>query len=413
MNTNYDVIIVGARVAGATLAYELSIRGYKVLMVDRSTFPSDTLSTHNFFNNSVGLLRKMGVLDRLLETGTPTYNRAFIQFDQVVIDSHFPEVNGETKCLCIRRIHLDQILFEHAQKQDNVTAVEGFRVTNVIFEKEGVKGIVGIDLEGKTHHMRAKLVVGADGRNSLIRKLVKSKKIKAVPTDFATYVGYLENFQQHGERCTEFYKIADKLLISFPTSDHLHVLGIMFPLENKEWMERFREDLEKGFRSLVDSGFEHTSLPERLRQAKFVGPIKGLLGYENDWYQGMGNGWVLLGDAFTFKDPAVGQGMHDAIFGSQILADILSHFSNWSEKWQKMADLYQNRMAAKMMSRFEMACQFTKNIPLSEQQHFVNQLISSDSELTEAFLGIYNYAYEPLDLVNKIQEKIATLSKRD
>lgn len=61
MNKNYDVIIVGARVAGATLAYELSKRGYEVLLVDRSNFPSDILSTHNFFNNSVGLLRKMGV----------------------------------------------------------------------------------------------------------------------------------------------------------------------------------------------------------------------------------------------------------------------------------------------------------------------------------------------------------------
>lgn len=413
MDTNYDVIIVGARVAGASLAFELSKRGFKVLMVDRSTFPSDTLSTHNFFNNSFGLLRKMGVLDRLLETGTPTYNRAFIQFDHVVIDGHFPEVNGESECLCIRRIHLDQILFEHAQKQESVTAVAGFRVTNVIFEKEAVKGIVGIDPEGNTHHFRAKLVVGADGRNSLIRKLVKSKKIKAIPTDFATYVGYLKNFQQHGERCTEFYKIADKLLISFPTSDHLHVLGIMFPLENKEWMERFRNDLEKGFRSLVDCGFRHTSLPERLRRARFVGPIKGLLGYDNDWYQGMGNGWALIGDAISFKDPAVGQGMHDAIYGSQILADVLSDFSNWSEKWLEMADLFQNRMSAKMMSRFEMACQFTKNIPFSEQQHFVNQMISNDPVLTETFLGIYNYAYEPLDLENKVKEKLADVSKMD
>lgn len=66
-----------------------------------------------------------------------------------------------------------------------------------------------------------------------------------------------------------------------------------------------------------------------------------------------------------------------------------------------MSDLYQNKMISKMMSRFEMACQFTKNIPFSDQQHFVNHMISNDPELTQTFLGIYNYAYEPEDLEKK------------
>ncbi|MDF2647955.1 MAG: monooxygenase, partial [Paenibacillus sp.] len=68
---DYDVIIIGARVAGSSLAYELSKAGYEVLLVDRSSFPSDILSTHNFFNNSVAMLREMGVLEQLLQTGTP------------------------------------------------------------------------------------------------------------------------------------------------------------------------------------------------------------------------------------------------------------------------------------------------------------------------------------------------------
>ena len=80
MKQNYDVIIVGARIAGSTLAYELSKKGYDILLLERSTFPSDILSTHNFFNNSVGMLREMGVLDRLLATGTPTYKRAYVQW---------------------------------------------------------------------------------------------------------------------------------------------------------------------------------------------------------------------------------------------------------------------------------------------------------------------------------------------
>lgn len=72
-----------------------------------------------------------------------------------------------------------------------------------------------------------------------------------------------------------------------------------------------------------------------------------------------------------------------------------------------MANAYQNLMELKMKTRFEMACQFTKNIPFSDQQHFVNSMIASDSNLTKMFLGLYNYKFEPEDLENKVKELIA------
>lgn len=287
MKQNYDVIIVGARIAGSTLAYELSKKGYDVLLLERGTFPSDILSTHNFFNNSLGMLREMGVLDRLLVTGTPTYKRAYVQFDQNIIAGSFPEVNGETDCLCIRRTHLDQILFEHASRHEKVTAIEGFRVTDVVAKNGIIEGVIGIDQAGNTSSYMSKIVIGADGRNSTIRKLVNSERLKSVPTDFASYVAYLDRYPQKNEICTEFYKINDKLLISFPTSDNLCVMGIMFPLEDIEWRETFKRNPELGFRSLINTEFSNTDLPVRIQDARFAGPIRGLLGYNNDWYRGM------------------------------------------------------------------------------------------------------------------------------
>ncbi|WHY67724.1 NAD(P)/FAD-dependent oxidoreductase [Neobacillus sp. SuZ13] len=406
MQNLYDVIIVGGRLAGAATAYELSKKGYKILLLERSQFPSDILSTHNFFNNSLLMLKEMGVLGKLLATGTPTYNRAFIQFDEEVIDGSFPVVDGEPNCLCIRRTHLDQILFEHAIKQENVTALQKFRVTDILMENGTVAGIQAIDPNGSTVEFRAKLVIGADGRNSTIRKKVNSEKWKSVPTDFASYVGYVKNFIQKGERCAEFYKVKDKLIIAFPTSDQLHVIGIMFPLEDKEWMERFKVNPEGAFRALVDFGFGNTDFPERLQGADFTGKVKGLLGYDNDWYNGMGPGWALVGDALSFKDPAVGQGMHDGLYGARILAEVLCQHQDWSMNWEKMADQYNQRMNEKMLSRFEMACQFTKNRLFTEEQHLVNRLIGMNPDLTQTFLGLYNYANEPKDLESKIQSMI-------
>ncbi|WP_123042499.1 NAD(P)/FAD-dependent oxidoreductase [Cohnella candidum] len=407
MNRHYDVIVVGARVAGSALAYELSRAGHDVLLVDKSTFPSDILSTHNFYGNSLAMLKDMGVLDRLLQTGTPLYKRAVVQFEDAVIDGEFPEVDGETECFCIRRVHLDQILFEHASSQARVTSIEGFRVTDVLREKSVVTGIAGVRRDGEKEQFTAKLVVGADGRNSTLRDLVKSARIMSVPTDFASYVGYFSGYEQSGDIHAELYKIKDKIAIVFPTSDNLHVVGVMFPLENEEWSGRFALSPETALRDLIHTGFPGTPFPERLRKAVLEGKVRGLRGYDNDWYQGMGEGWALVGDAFSFKDPAVGQGMQDALYSARILTDVLTRYDDWEAHWAEMAATYQRLMEAKMLSRFHMACQFTKNAPFTAEQSAVNRLIAAHSEATRAFLGIYNHANEPQEFERLVGSLLA------
>ncbi|MDD9266086.1 FAD-dependent oxidoreductase [Paenibacillus sp. GCM10023248] len=392
---NYDVIVVGARVAGSSLAYELSQAGFKVLLVERSVFPSDMLSTHNFFNNSVAMLREMGVLDKLLQTGTPLYRRAYVRMDDAVIDGLYPEVSGESCCLCIRRKYLDSILFEHAAASPLVTAIQGFRVTDVLRQGDTVTGIAGVGRDGRREQFTARLVVGADGRHSTVRDLVRSERIMAVPTDYASYVGYFSGYRQEGEPCVEFYKMRDRLAILFPTSDELVVVGVMFPLVSTEWMDKFKSGPEAAFRELVDCGFPDTGFPERLRAAKLEEPVRGLLGYDNDWFQGLGQGWALVGDAVSFKDPAVGQGMHDAIYGARLLTSLLSEEEDWAGNWEQLAGRYQAAMESKLMSRYGMACQMTKVTPVTAEQAIVNQVIAANPAVTQAFLGIYNYANEP------------------
>lgn len=402
MKNHYDVIVVGARIAGSSLAYELSKSGYEVLLVDKSVFPSDILSTHNFFGNSIAMLREMGVLEKLLQTGAPLYRRAVVQFEEAVIDGKFPEVDGETECLCVRRTHLDHILFDHASSQDRVTSIEGFRVTDLLREGNAITGISGVRRSGEKEKFTAKLVVGADGRRSTLRELVNSERKMNVSTDFASYVGYFKDYVQDGDIHAELYKIGDKIGIVFPTSDNLYVVGAMVPLQDQEWGGRFAHSPDTALRDLIDSGFADSPLPARLRKASLVGPVRGLRGYDNDWYQGMGEGWALVGDALSFKDPAVGQGMQDALYSARILTDVLTRYNDWGADWNEMIHLYESSMEEKMMSRFYMACQFTKNVPFTPEQRLVNRLIASQPEATEAFLGIYNRAVEPDEFAQMI-----------
>lgn len=392
----YDVIIAGARVAGSALAIKLSRSGYSVLLLDKASFPSDTLSTHNFLSHSMPLLRDLGVLEALLETGTPTYSRAVIRFEDAVIDGEFPEVGGYKQCLCIRRFQLDDILFRHAASQPNVTAIEGFRVTDVLRHNGTVIGVEGVKLGMGKQRFGAKLVVGADGRNSAVRDMAGSRQLMAVPTDFASFVGYYEGYKQDGDLHTELYKMGDKLGIVFPTGGNLYVVGVMFPLKDDYWLERFRKSPGEAMGNIIQAGLPGTPVAAALPGASLVGQVKGLLGYDNDWHQGMGGGWALVGDALTFKDPAVGQGMPDAMYSANMLTDVLNRYAGrWEDNWPAMAELYQRQAEDMMMSRFQMACKFTKNVPFTPQERYVNGLIASSPAASGAFLGIYNRAVEP------------------
>ncbi|MCD9020463.1 hypothetical protein [Cohnella silvisoli] len=149
------------------------------------------------------------------------------------------------------------------------------------------------------------------------------------------------------------------------------VTGHMFPLDDQAWMDRFKAGPEEGLRALIEEGFAHTTFADRFKSVEFVEPIRGLHGYDNDWFTGMGQGWALLGDAVSFKDPAVGQGLHDALYG----------------------------------------CQFTKNAPVPPEITAAYGLVGTDPQATRTFLGIYNYVNEPEDLQAEIGRLMSAVSQ--
>jgi hypothetical protein len=123
-----DVLIVGARVAGSILATSLRQAGWSVLVVDRATFPSATISTH-FFRGAwcVTALDRVGVLPEVLATGAPPLVR---EYNADALDGSWsidpPQDPGEIGyCLAVRRETLDAILVRRARKEPGVTVLEG------------------------------------------------------------------------------------------------------------------------------------------------------------------------------------------------------------------------------------------------------------------------------------------------
>src|SRR6266705_520818 len=111
----YDIIIIGARVAGSPAAMLLARKGYRVLVVDRATFPSDTLSTHVLHPTGAATMQRWGLLDRLAATGCPPIDTYAFDFGPFTITGA-PGTAESPVSYCPRRTVLDKLLVDAASE---------------------------------------------------------------------------------------------------------------------------------------------------------------------------------------------------------------------------------------------------------------------------------------------------------
>ena len=171
MNTAYDAIVVGARCAGSPTAMLLARKGYRVLVVDRATFPSDTVSSHVVHPMGAAALARWGLLDRLAATGCPPIHTYAFDFGPFTL-SGSPATTEAQVAYCARRTVLDKLLVD-AAAEAGAEIREGSTVEELLIEDGRVTGINVRSKGGETVRERARVVVGADGRHSRVAEAVR------------------------------------------------------------------------------------------------------------------------------------------------------------------------------------------------------------------------------------------------
>lgn len=308
-----DVLVVGARCAGAPLALALARGGKKVLMVDGSELPSDQpMSTHFIQPFGMGLLDELGLGDRVRAIAPPV--TTFINgLGDAVAYIELP--TAKAGC-CPRRADLDALLIDEAKASGAILECST-RLVELLWEGDRVSGGV-LEHKGVRREVRADIVVGADGPHSTVAELAGADEYHGYDSPRFAYWAYWPRPDDYGTRDpyrggAAILHHGDDYYFVFPANRDQLLIGIAQPRAAlPEWKGRHREILFEKLRR-----FPFTSpLVEGEPLSKVIGILKARFFFR----QAAGKGWALCGDAGLFKDPTPGLGISDALRDSRALA---------------------------------------------------------------------------------------------
>jgi 2-polyprenyl-6-methoxyphenol hydroxylase-like FAD-dependent oxidoreductase len=316
MADSFDVIVVGARCAGSPLATLLARQGVKVAVLERAAFPRDTLSTHIFQAPAINFLKRLDVFDEVRRTGARTYTTVDLrQEDFRCMFSVRQRPGDDGAFMSVRRFVLDPILLD-AASQAGAEAMMSTNVTGLVREGDRVVGVKAVH-QGKELILEARLVVGADGRNSTVGALAGARKYNVIRGERFGYWWFFAGADPGPSPSLVYHRWDGRFVVAIPTDGGLYQV-ILLP--DLRFLREFREDREAAFTAHARAC---APVAEALDGAHSIGKMFGVLKFECFFRESAGPGWALVGDAGHFKDPAPGQGISDAFRQAEALAPVI------------------------------------------------------------------------------------------
>lgn len=329
----YDVVVVGARAAGAATAMLLARRGLRVLAVDRGRYGTDTLSTHALMRGAVVQLRRWGLLDHIVDAGTPPVRRTTFHYanDEIVVP--IKPAHGVDALYAPRRTVLDPVLVD-AALEAGADVHHGVSVATVRRDRNGrAIGVHGRDAAGRSFTAEAEFVVGADGMRSMVARHVGAPIEVSGSAATASIYGYWSGVEADGY---EWVFRPDACAGVIPTNDGQAAV----------FVGATPERIGRGGRAVLDDLLWHASpdLAARVRAARAPQGTRTFGGQPGFVRRAWGPGWALVGDAGYWKDPISAHGLTDALRDAELLAAaVLAAASGERPEHEAMAEYQATR----------------------------------------------------------------------
>jgi 2-polyprenyl-6-methoxyphenol hydroxylase-like FAD-dependent oxidoreductase len=345
MTQAFDVIVVGARCAGSPTAMLLARAGHRVLVVDHASFPSDTVSTHILHPLGVRALSGWGLLDRLTATGCPPIQTYAFDFGPFTL-AGAPGTSEAPVAYCPRRTILDKLLVD-ASAEAGAEVREGFGVEDILIEDGRVVGIRGANRGGSVVE-RAKIVVGADGRHSVVAKAVRPEQYDEKPPLLAAYYTYWSGLPMDGR--LEIYTRDYRAFAAVPTHDDLTMVIAGWPYAE---FAANRTDVEGNYLKTIDLV---PAFADRLRGARREARFAGAA-VPNYFRKPYGPGWALVGDAGYNKDFITAQGILDAFRDAELCATAIDASLSGKRPFEETMSDYQRTRDGRVKAMYEFTCE--------------------------------------------------------
>ena len=386
MATDYDAIIVGARCAGSPAAMLLARKGYRVLLVDRAEFPSDTLSTHMIHAPGVAALDRWGLLPQVVATGCPPVERYSFDFGPFTIAGSPQPYEDHATGYAPRRTVLDKILVDGA-REAGVEVREHFNVDELVVEDGVVTGIRGHGQDGRRVHERARVVVGADGRNSHVAKALDTEEYNEKPRlQWSVYTYFsglpVESF--------EVLVRPGRGWAAIPTNDDLTLVVAARPYAEAG---TYKADVEGNYFETFNAAPEFA---ERISAAERVEPFNGGA-VPNYFRKPYGPGWALIGDAGYNKDPITAMGITDAFRDVELCVTALDESLTGARSHDDAMSDYQRKRDAEVEPIYEFTTDLARLEPPPPELQQLLGAVHGNQEAMDGFVSVNAATLSPAD----------------
>jgi 2-polyprenyl-6-methoxyphenol hydroxylase-like FAD-dependent oxidoreductase len=355
----------------------LARKGRKILVVDRATFPSDTISTHLIHPPGVSALKRWGLLDRLVATGCPPIDTYAFDFGPITIAGS-PGIDEAPVAYAPRRTVLDKLLVD-AASEAGAEVREAFTVEDVVIEDGRVTGIRGHGKDGRSVTEHARVVIGADGLHSLVAQAVKPEQYNEKPPLNASYYTYWRGLPMNGR--FEAYVRPNRAFAAWPTNDGLTLVICGWPFAE---FEKNKKEIERHYLEVIDLV---PSFADRIRsarrEARFVGT-----GVPNFFRKPFGPGWVLVGDAGYNKDFITAQGIQDAFRDAESCTDALEASFSGSRSFDDAMNEYQSTRDEHVLPMYEFTAQLAALEPPPPELQQLLAAVQGNPEAMDAFARV-------------------------
>jgi 2-polyprenyl-6-methoxyphenol hydroxylase-like FAD-dependent oxidoreductase len=293
-----------------------------VVVLDRAGFPSDTLSTHVVFPTGVAELSRLGALERVRALGAPRLPWIQMTVAGRHLRERYTPVEGIDYAICQPRPGLDHALVETA-REAGADVREQVTAESLLWDAGRVSGVRWRSRRGERGELRARLVVGADGRRSTVASLVGADPPYRGSRNGRGLAFWYMDDPKAGTSWREVlgqWRAGTTHGMVFPCPDDRIVVLFMGPAEE---IPDFRADPDGMWRRTLT---ENRRLADRLDDVTSPAELRGTkLRATGDtvafFRASSGPGWALVGDAGHFKDPVIAQGIRDALRFGRLLGE--------------------------------------------------------------------------------------------